>query len=76
MYWIIHKTGTIINDLIYQFKVEALHATPLLHPTEFITVRILYSCRDRQINSFKIRPSLTTSKEGLKFYNIPNGKTG
>jgi hypothetical protein len=70
MCWKIHKTGTVINDLIYQFKVEVLHATPLLQSMEFIPVQIFYSYRNRQINSFKIRPSLTTLKSGLISQNI------
>jgi|MudIll2142460700_1097286.scaffolds.fasta_scaffold11854_4 hypothetical protein len=40
-----------------------------LHPMEFIAVRIFYSHRDRQTNIFRIRPFLTTSKEGLKTQN-------
>ena len=41
-----------------------------LHPMEFIPVRIFYSYRDRKTNIFRIRPSKTTSKEGLKTFNI------
>jgi hypothetical protein len=36
----------------------------LLH-MEFIPVRKFYSNRDRKVILFKIRPSLTTSKDGL-----------
>jgi hypothetical protein len=65
----IHSETT--RDLTSVFsKVEALHATPLRHPNEIIPVRIFYSYRDRQINLFKIRPSLTTSKDGQIKLNI------
>jgi REP element-mobilizing transposase RayT len=60
----------VINRFVGTPIVGALHATPLLHPMEFIPVQIFYSYRNRQINSFKIRPSLTTSKDGLKTLNI------
>jgi len=37
-----------------------------MHHMEFITVHIFYSNRDRQTNMFRIRPYLTTLKEGMK----------
>jgi len=54
-----------MNNNIHQYKATEFSASHGIY-----SYRIFYSNRDRQTIMFEIRPSLTTSKEGLETHNI------